>query len=88
VPPAERAQAETETLSDVVPRVVKPRPPVTDFVGIWKEVRTQEVEAFQRLREKMSRTEVAREGPTRKARRQMIRCAGVGPVAVSRSHFS
>jgi predicted CopG family antitoxin len=61
---------ESETFSDVVRRVVRPRRPLTDFVGIWKEVPSPEFEAFQRLRDEMRRTEVARQGAPRRGRRR------------------
>ncbi len=50
----------TETFSDVVKRVIRPRRPLTDYIGIWEKVPKVEFAEFQRIRRIMRRTEVRR----------------------------
>ena len=42
-----RAKKPDESFSDVVKRVVVPRRPISDFVGIWKDMPAADFAAFE-----------------------------------------
>ena len=50
----------SETFSDVVKRVARPRRPLTDFIGIWRDVPEKEFERFQEARRVMRAADLTR----------------------------
>jgi predicted CopG family antitoxin len=45
-----RARKEGESFSDVVKRLVRPRRPLSDLAGLWKEAPKKDLEEFERWR--------------------------------------
>lgn len=50
----------SETFSDVVKRVARPRRPLTDFVGVWAGDTTDEAREFDRARADLRKRDLVR----------------------------
>ena len=59
----------TETFSDVVKRIARPRRALTDFIGIWEGDSTADWERFDSLRQKLREGDLQR--MTARSRRQV-----------------
>lgn len=53
----------SETFSDVVKRIARPRRPLTDFIGIWSKDSEAEAAEFDKVR-----ADLRRERPTTRSR--------------------
>lgn len=56
-----RAKRSGETFSEVVKRTLRPRRPLTDFAGIWKEIPATDLRAFERWRKESRRKDLERQ---------------------------
>lgn len=50
----------SETFSDVVKRVARPRRPLTDFIGIWAGESAEEATGFDRVRADLRKQDLGR----------------------------
>jgi predicted CopG family antitoxin len=56
-----RAKKPDESFSDVVKRMATPRRPLSDFVGIWKDMPAADFEAFDRWRTQSRSADIERQ---------------------------
>lgn len=56
-----RAKRQGETFSDVVKRTLKPRRPLTDFAGAWKDMPPEELSRIQKAIADGRRLDLARQ---------------------------
>ncbi|MGA7923183.1 MAG: antitoxin VapB family protein [Thermoplasmata archaeon] len=56
-----RAKKPGETFSQVVKRTVRPRRPLTDFAGIWKDVPAAKMKEFEKWRRESRRLDSDRQ---------------------------
>jgi predicted CopG family antitoxin len=56
-----RAKKPDESFSDVVKRVVTPHRPLSDFVGIWKDMPAADFEAFEDWRAESRKADLERQ---------------------------
>jgi predicted CopG family antitoxin len=56
-----RAKRPDESFSDVVKRVAVPRRPLSDFVGIWKDMPAADFETFEKWRVESRKADLERQ---------------------------
>ena len=62
-----RSKRSDESFSDVVKRLAKPRRPLTDFVGMWKDLSAKELAAMDQAYEDLREADRRRAELLRKA---------------------